>query len=115
NDQLFVEPAFDPSAAESYFLRVNNANTGMIETQCRKELLTFQFFATAGSFSPAERRSELSPVLTPPANGHIPIDSQYNPPKADQIPADGHVTVWIVSRDERAGVSWSSQDFVLQP
>ena len=115
NDQLFVEPSFDPSAAESYFLRVNNADTGMIETQCRQELLTFQFFATAGSFSPAERRSELSPVLTPPANGHIPIDSQYNPPKADQIPADGRVTVWIVARDERAGVSWSSQDFTLQP
>jgi hypothetical protein len=115
NDQLFVEPAFDPAAAESYFLRVHNADTGMIETQCRKELLTFQFFASAGSFSPAERRSELSPILTPPANGHIPIDSQYNPPKAADIPADGNVTVWIVTRDERAGVSWSSHDFALQP
>jgi hypothetical protein len=115
NDELYVEPAFDATATEHYLLRVRNADTGMIETQCRKELLTFQFFATAGTLSPAERTSELPPFLTTPANGHIPIDSQYHPPKPDALPAGGNVTIWIVARDERAGASWTSRTFVLAP
>jgi hypothetical protein len=114
-DQLYVQPTFNEFAAEQYLLRVKNANTGLVETQCRKELLTFQFYVTAGTFSPAERTSELPVFLTPPANGHIPIDSQWKPPKADQLPADGNVTVWIVARDERAGSSWMSRSFIIQP
>jgi hypothetical protein len=114
-DQLFVQPTFNEFAAESYLLRVKNAQTGMVETQCRKELLTFQFFATVGTFSPPERTSQLSPFLTPPDNGHIPIDSQWNPPKPEQIPPDGKVTIWIVARDERAGAFWLSSTFMLTP
>jgi len=115
SDELYVQPAFDATAAEHYFLRVRNRQTGMIETQCRKELLTFQFFTTAGTFSPRERTSELSPLLSVPESGHIPIDSQYHPPKADALPADGNVTIWVVTRDERAGASWLSRTFVLTP
>jgi hypothetical protein len=115
SDELYVQPTFNEFAAESYLLGVRNADTQMVEVQCRKELLTFQFFATAGTFSPPERTSELSPLLTAPANGHIPIDSQWKPPKADQIPADGLVTIWIVARDERAGSSWLSRKLMLTP
>lgn len=114
-DTLFVQPSFNEFATEKYLLRVKNAETGMVETQCRQELLTFQFFATAGTFSPAERTSELSPVLTTPDNGHIPIDAQWNMPKADQIPADGIVTIWVVARDERAGASFLSRKVMLTP
>jgi hypothetical protein len=114
-DQLFVQPGFSEFEAESYLLRVRNAETGLVETQCRKELLTFQFFATAGTFSPAERTSELSPLLTAPANGHIPIDSQWKPPKAADLPADGMVTIWVVARDERAGAAWKSRQLVVTP
>ena len=113
---LFVQPSYLASAAQQYFLRVSNAQTGMVETQCRKELLTFQFFATAGTFTPPERTSELSPVFAPPDNGHIPIDSQYLPPtKAADMPADGNVTIWVVTRDERGGAYWLSRDFTLVP
>jgi hypothetical protein len=114
-DTIFVQPTFNEFATESYLLRVKNAETGSIETQCRKELLTFQFFATVGTFSPAERTSELSPLLTTPDNGHIPIDAQWNLPKPDQIPADGMATVWVVARDERAGASWLSRKVMLTP
>jgi hypothetical protein len=114
-DKLFVQPLFNEFTAENYLLRVKNAETGMVETQCRQELLTFQFFATAGTFSPAERTSKLSPVFTTPSNGHIPIDAQWNMPKADQIPADGLVTIWIVTRDERAGASFRSRKLMLTP
>jgi hypothetical protein len=115
SDQLFVEPAYPPDAEEHYYLRVNNAATGMVETQCRQELLTFQFFTTAGTFEPAQRTSRLSPVLTAPDNNHIPIDSQWKPPKPEDLPADGTVTVWIVSRDERAGVAWLRRQFTVTP
>jgi len=114
-DSLYVQPTFNEFTTEHYLLRVKNAQTGMVETQCRKELLTFQFFATAGTFSPEERTSELSPIFTTPANGHIPIDAQWNPPKAAQIPADGMVTIWVVARDERAGASWLSHKLMLTP
>jgi hypothetical protein len=114
-DQLFVQPTFNEFAAENYLLRVKNAQTQMVETQCRKELLTFQFFTTAGTFSPRERTSQLSPLFTTPANGHIPIDAQWNPPSADKIPPDGKVTIWIVARDERAGASWLSRTLMLTP
>jgi hypothetical protein len=114
-DQLYVQPTFNEFSEEWYLLRVRNADTGMVETQCRQELLTFQFFATAGTFTPAERTSRLSPLLTPPANGHIPIDAQWKPPSAANLPADGKVTVWIVARDERAGASWKSRVFMVTP
>jgi hypothetical protein len=113
-DELFVRPSYDPASIEHYLLRVKNLATGVIETQCHHELLTFQFFATAGTFSPATRTSELS-VLRTSDNGYVPLDSQYDVPKAADIPADGVVTIWIVARDERAGASWLSRTFVLQP
>jgi hypothetical protein len=113
-DQLYVQPAVNEFAAENYLLRVRNADTGDVETQCRKELLTFQFYTTEGTMEPAERTSELSPLLTTPDNMHIPLDSQWKPPKAG-LPADSVVTVWIVARDERAGASWLSRTFTVTP
>jgi hypothetical protein len=115
-DELFVQPVFTDALAEHYFLRVRNATTNEAETQCRKELLTFQFFATAGTFEPAERTSELPVFLTTPDNGHIPTDSQWKAPKkASDLPADGRVTLWVVTRDERGGASFSSRTFVVAP
>ena len=113
-DQLFVRPSYDPASVEKYLLRVKNADTGLVETQCHHELLTFQFFATSGTFSPPERTSEL-PVVRTANNGYIPLDSQWNPPNAADIPAGGVVTIWIVARDERAGAGWTSTTFVVQP
>jgi hypothetical protein len=113
-DALYVQPTYDPASAEFYFLRVNNAATGMVETQCRHELLTFQFYATAGTFSPAERASDLSPLFTS-EDGKVHTDSQWNPPAAADLPADGKVTIWVVVHDERAGQSWQSRDLVITP
>jgi hypothetical protein len=113
-DHVYVRPSYDPASIEHYLLRVKNANTGAVETQCRHELLTFQFFATAGTFSPPERTSELSLLLTAD-NGYIPLDSEWSPPKASDVTQLGKVVIWIVARDERAGASWSSTTFTLAP
>jgi hypothetical protein len=113
-DHIYVRPTYDPASIEHYLLRVKNATTGLVETQCRHELLTFQFFATAGTFSPAERTSELSVLLTSD-NGYVPLDSEWSPPKASEVVQFGKAVIWVVVRDERAGASWLSSTFMLQP
>jgi hypothetical protein len=114
-DKLFVLPVPSAGAAEPYLLRVKNLDTMQIETQMiPRELLTYQFFATAGTFTPAERSSELSPILTSP-DGRVHIDSEWQLPKATDMPAFGPVTIWVVVHDERAGTSWLSRTVNLQP
>jgi len=114
-DRLYVLPVPAPDAAERYLLRARNTQTDVVETKdVARELLTYQFYATAGTFSPASRQSELSPALTSP-DGRVHLDSEYLPPKAADLPADGRVTVWVVVRDERAGTSWDSRTLSISP
>jgi hypothetical protein len=112
-DKLYVQPTYDPSAAEYYRLRRKDARTGAVNTECDHETLTFQFFTTAGTFSPAERTSELPLFFD--KGSRVPLDSQFEPPKGDTLPADGVVTIWVVTRDERAGASWMSRTIMLTP
>jgi hypothetical protein len=109
-DQLYVNPVPEAGAAEIYLLNVRNADTHQVErrTPDPKELLTYQFYATAGTFSPTDRRSELSPIFTSP-DGRVHVDSQYKFPKEKDWPASGEVTIWVVVRDERTGTWWSSR------
>jgi hypothetical protein len=114
-DSLYVLPVPAAGAAERYLLRVNNTQTNQIETHdIPRELLVYQFYATAGTFSPSLRQSELSAVLTS-TDGRVHIDSQYQPPKANALPPDGKVTIWVTVRDERAGTSWASRTFFVAP
>ena len=114
-DHLYLLPVPAPDAAERYLLRARNTQTNVVETvDVARELLTYQFYATAGTFSPDSRQSELSPILTSP-DGRVHVDSEYQPPKVTDLPADGRVTVWVVVRDERAGTSWDSRTFSITP
>jgi hypothetical protein len=112
-DQLYVQPVPDPAAAESYYLRVKDVEAGTIGTDCRKELLTFQFFTTLGTMSPEDRRSEPLPFQSP--DTIVRTDSQFNPPKAADLLSAGAVTLWVVVRDERAGVGWLSRTINVTP
>jgi len=114
-DHLYLLPVPAPDAAERYLLRARNTQTNVVETvDVARELLTYQFYATAGTFSPDSRQSELSPILTSP-DGRVHVDSEYQPPKVTDLPEDGRVTVWVVVRDERAGTSWDSRTFSITP
>jgi len=78
-DKLFVLPAPPPGQtwmdqSEIYPLRVRNGQTHEIETRMVQELMLFDFFTTAGTFGPAERRNEVPPFASPGAQIHI--DSQ---------------------------------------
>jgi len=115
-DKLFVNPVPSDGAAESYLLRIKDVSSPTVETRfIDRESLVFEFYATAGTFSPPTRQSELSPFLTAPPDGKVHIDSEYQLPKLADIPADGKVTIWVVVRDERTGTSWMSRSFNVVP
>jgi hypothetical protein len=111
--QLYVLPSYAPASAEDYLLRVRKAEQGAIVTECKHELLTFYFYATAGTFSPPTRQSELLPIFMS-EDGKVHLDSQWEPPKPESMPTDGKVMVWVVVRDERAGSSWFTKTFTFK-
>lgn len=119
-DKLFVQPDYLPgpgyagAADQNYLLRVKNTQTNQVETQIvARELIRFQFYTTAGRFSPAEQQSELDPLLS--SGSRLHTDSEYVLPKASELPADGQVRIWIVTHDERAGSDWLSTTITVMP
>ncbi|HEY5449789.1 MAG TPA: hypothetical protein VIQ54_13630, partial [Polyangia bacterium] len=101
--------------AESYTINVLNTATNKIEPKfVEKELLRFQFYATAGKFDPEMQFSELNPILV---GGTLHTDAEWIVPKdLSTLPAGGGtVTVWLVTHDERAGSDWASRTFIVNP
>ena len=113
-DELYVLPA--EATAEEYTIYEKDLQMGgAIVTSTATELLRYAFYATAGTFSPAERDSKPSALYTSP-DGKVHLDSQYNLPGAKDVPADGmEVTLWVVVRDERAGTGWISKTIRVVP
>lgn len=113
-DKLYVQPIWSPGTTveENYLLKVNNIQAGQIETRViERELVRFFFYASpAGTFDPLIQFSEENPITMV-----FHDDSEYVLPKADEIPADGKVTIWIVAHDERAGTDWISRTINVVP
>jgi hypothetical protein len=121
-DKLFVAPDYLPgpgyagAADQNYLLRVNNTATDpdTVDTKVvERELIRFQFYATAGTFSPEQQQSEVDPILAPGTRLHT--DSEYGLPKASELPPDGKVTIWVITHDERAGSDWMSTTITVVP
>jgi len=117
-DKLFVLPAPPPGQtwmdqSEIYPLRVRNGQTHEIETRMVQELMLFDFFTTAGTFGPAERRNEVPPFASPGAQIHI--DSQLQLPAEKDLPPNGVTDIWVVVHDERAGESWAHGTVIITP
>ena len=71
--------------------------------------MSYRFFATAGTFSPAQTSSEPLPGFV--AIGPVHIESQYTAP----TDFTGPVTLWVVVRDDRGGESWLERQLVITP
>jgi hypothetical protein len=117
-DKLYVLPAPPPGETwadqeEIYLLRVRNPQTKEVETRTTQELLTFDFYTTAGTMGPSERRNEVPPFANPGAMIHI--DSELSPPAVDKLPVGGVTDIWVVVHDERAGESWAHGTVILTP
>jgi hypothetical protein len=102
-DSLWLEPQGVDSEAETYFRRAltREAVPQIVVTEA-KETLRYNFYATAGTFSPPNTASIVSVVRSMPQRVHV--ESQYQAPAV--MPPDSVVTFWIVVRDERGGSSW---------
>ncbi|HYV45532.1 MAG TPA: hypothetical protein VFA20_11760 [Myxococcaceae bacterium] len=66
------------------------------------EVWRYSFFATAGSFSPANAGGNAGPPGTQPDQG--PVSAKWVP---DLGETGGPTTVWIVVRDGRGGETWT--------
>jgi hypothetical protein len=107
-DGLWVDPAL--GEPEGYVTSVLDRATGdAVPYDIARETLRYNFFATAGSFGALETSSEPPPGVTAPPRPHL--ESKYRPPPPDERPAD--VTIWIVVRDERGGVSWVTRSLFV--
>ncbi|MFL5307544.1 MAG: hypothetical protein ACJ8F1_20160 [Polyangia bacterium] len=113
-DKLYVLPAAATAETYTFYEKDRQSGAGTIVATSAEELLRYDFFATAGTFSPAERQSKPSALFTSP-DGQVHLDSQYNPPDQNKLPSDGNVTIWIVVHDERAGVGWISRTVRVVP
>jgi len=108
-DGVWIDPA--PAEAEPYVTVVLDRQTGDAKPDpIPFETLSYQFFATAGTFSPFQT-SNVPPVGVVVTRPHI--ESKYKPPASADRPADGMVTIWIVVRDDRGGESWIDRALVL--
>jgi len=115
-DKLYVLPVPAADAVETYPLVSRNMQTMQNETNEVQELLVFDFFATAGTFSPAERRNQV-PLFADPGSA-IHLDSQYNLPSAAdlaKLAPSGTVDIWIIVHDERGGESWAHETISVAP
>jgi hypothetical protein len=77
-----------------------------------KETLRFAFFASRGSFSPAQVNTEPDVLRT---NPKVVMESTYEAPKTLPPGADRDVDIWVVVRDERAGQSFAHARVRLVP
>jgi hypothetical protein len=115
-NKLYVLPVFSPDQVEVYPLRVRDTQTApaQILTQSATELLVFDFFTTAGTFSPSQRENA-PPVFSPPDTA-VHVDSELQLPSADKLPANGAPTdIWVVVHDERGGASWAHTTVNIVP
>jgi hypothetical protein len=115
---LWIQP--HPATAESYVTAAIDPTSDVaVPVVVAQEQLRYSFYASAGSFAPADTSNDLPPGVV--AIGDVHLESKFQPPAtADGLPIDDAtglpvVTIWIVVRDERGGESWLTQRFLMQP
>jgi hypothetical protein len=115
---LWVEPA--PADAEPYVTAVIDRLTDqVVPHQVEHETLRYTFHATAGTFLPLQTSNQLDFGMSS-STGRVPLESRYRAPGAEALPVDPatgrhrlDVTIWIVVRDERGGMSWTERKLLV--
>ena len=104
---------FEPERAtrEPYWTTVIDPDTHRaVPLFVERETLRYRYFATAGSFSPAQTSSEPLPGVVI-IGDETHIESEYSAPAN----FTGPVTLWVVVRDERGGTSWLERQLAITP
>jgi hypothetical protein len=111
-DKLRFQPS--PGIKETYPTRIGDRHTGCVHTETVTEALRFAFFATAGTFSPDSTNTEPSVFRESGPDPHR-LESVYEAPKTLLPGQSDLVHVWIVTRDERVGSSYTELTLRLVP
>ncbi|HVR60788.1 MAG TPA: hypothetical protein VMU50_02765 [Polyangia bacterium] len=107
---LWLEPQGADTEAERYFTReLTHDPMPQVVVTAMTETLRYYFYATAGTFTPPSTNTVIQVLRSQPDRVHL--EAQYQAPVV--MPADPHVTFWIVVRDERGGSSWIKGRFLL--
>jgi len=102
-DKLRLEPIELPTTRETYSVPTID---GM--TRTFTEAVTYQWLATAGSFSDATTGGGHDPF------GNLaPVHTEWTAPKT--VKEDTNVWMWIIQRDERYGVTWYQACVTVTP
>lgn len=93
-------------AAEMYRANELSRATNRVELSgLVREVVRYSFFATKGTFGPAQVDTEPNPLFNMPK---VDLQTTYEAPR--ELPADSpdglDVDLWLVARDERAGQSY---------
>ena len=107
---LRIMPVFTPGSIQSYQivlidLDTIDVETAEVKTEVVEEKLSVSWFASAGSLR--------NQITSEP--GTKTLDTIYNAPDTPPEATAGWVTVWLVARDQRGGVAWTSLDILIEP
>ena len=91
-----LRPVLDPDAQERYQTVESTLQASDLVVTDRTEEAVISWFATAGKFGATHTTPQLTKTL----------DNTFTAPKTP--PADGRVSVFLVVRDQRGGVGWTS-------
>lgn len=98
-----LRPVLGPGAAERYQAVESTLQTSDLVVSDRTEEAVVSWFATAGKFGAAHT----TPLLTKT------LDNTFTAPTTP--PAHGRISVFLVVRDQRGGVGWTSLDVAMPP
>lgn len=95
-DQIRITPIERADAREPYVVPTLEGKGRMFT-----ESLTYQWIATAGGFSSGSTGGPRDFTGNPP-----PLFSDWRAPNAEDISGPTEISLWVIQRDERLGVTW---------
>jgi len=103
--QIILTPVESADAREMYVIPTLDGGSEMFT-----ESLTYQWVATGGKFSTGSTGGPKDPFCNP-----APLSTKWTSPKASDLDGPTDISLWVVQRDERFGVTWYESCFEVQP
>src|SRR5262249_7600692 len=104
-ETIRLRPVLAEGALESYQTIESALQGSTLHVVDRTEEPIVSWFTTAGKFADEHTAAQLTKTL----------DTAYTAPDAPPPATGGRVSVWMVVRDQRGGVSWARVDVLVTP
>ena len=100
-----LTPVEPPGAREDYLVPTFEGGVRMFT-----ENLKYQWLARGGDWTRANTGGPRDGAGNP-----AQLDTGWEAPPTDRVPADGLVSLWVIQRDERGGLAWFESCVRVQP